>query len=145
MEIRSDVADMLRAGHSDREIARRLHVDDKAVAAARKVLGLPRHKTGIKAASSPQDLFRQRTRPVDGGHLEWTGYRTNDGTPFFRWDRCGFTAGRVAFVMQHGRAPVGHVRPGCSYPGCVAPGHMEDQPMRDQLKKQLAGIFGCAA
>jgi hypothetical protein len=145
MEIRTDVADMLRAGHSDREIARRLHVDGKAVAALRKVLGLPRHKAGIKAASSPQDLFRQRTRPVDGGHLEWTGYRTSDGTPFFRWLKRGYTAGRVAFVMQHGRAPVGRVQPGCGYSGCVAPAHVEDQPMRDQLKKQMAGIFGGAA
>ena len=145
MKIRTDVADMLRAGHSDREIARRLHVDDKAVAASRKALGLARPKTGIKAASSPQDLFRQRTRPADGGHLEWTGYRTNDGTPFFRWLKRGYTAGRVAFVMQHGRAPVGRVQPGCDYPGCVAPAHVEDQPMRDQLKKQMAGIFGGSA
>ncbi|MFE5090633.1 hypothetical protein ACFRCI_09555 [Streptomyces sp. NPDC056638] len=142
MKIRTDIADLLRAGHSDREITRALHIDGKCVAAARAALGLPRHKSGVKAAGSPQDLFRQRTSPVDGGHLEWTGYRTNDGTPFFRWNKRGYTAGRVSFVMQHGRAPVGYVRPGCGYPGCVAPAHVEDQPMRDQLKKQLAGIFG---
>ncbi|MFF8716204.1 hypothetical protein ACF07T_32935 [Streptomyces sp. NPDC015184] len=145
MQIRSDIAEMLRAGHSDREIARALHTDGKAVAVARAALELPRHRPGKKAASSPQDLWRQRTRPIDGGHLEWTGYRTNDGTPFFRWLKRGYTAGRMAFVMQHGRAPVGRVQPGCGYPGCVAPAHVEDQPMRDRLKKQMAGIFGGAA
>ncbi|MFD4943057.1 hypothetical protein ACFWNT_11075 [Streptomyces sp. NPDC058409] len=145
MKIRTDIADLLRAGHSDREISRVLHLDNRTIAAVRTELGLPRHKSGIKAAGSPRDLFRQRTRPVDGGHLEWTGYVANDGTPFFRWNKRGYTAGRMAFGMQHGRAPVGRVRPGCGHLGCVAPSHVEDQPMRDQLKRQLAGIFGGAA
>jgi hypothetical protein len=142
VKIRTDVAEMLHAGHSDRAIAEELHTDAKAVSAARRVLGLPRHKTGIKAADSPQDLFRQRTRPVDGGHLEWTGYRTNDGVPFFRWKKQGFTAGRMAFVMQHGREPVGQVRPGCDYEGCVAPGCVEDQQMRNKLNTTFNAIFG---
>ena len=142
MKIRKDIADMLRDGHSDSDTAKALDIDVKAVAAARRILGIPRHKPGRTAASSPQELFRERTRPVDGGHLEWTGYRTNDGTPFFRWKKQGFTAGRVAFVMQHGRAPVGRVRAGCDYEGCVAPGCVEDQPMRDQLTSTFNAIFG---
>lgn len=142
MNIRPDIAELLQAGCSDHEIARRLNVCARTAGAARNELGLPRHKPGPRAASSPQDLFRQRTRPVQGGHLEWTGYRTNAGTPFFRWLKKGYTAGRIGFVMQHGREPVGYAIPGCNYPGCVAPAHLEDQPMRQQLKTQMAGIFG---
>ncbi|WP_393057674.1 hypothetical protein [Streptomyces sp. LN549] len=145
MSIRPDIAELLRAGCSDREVTRRLNVDNRTVATARTSLGLPLHKPGVRPASSPQDSFRQRTRPVDGGHLEWTGHRTNCGTPFFRWMKKGYTAGRIAFVMQHGREPIGYALPGCGYRGCVAPAHLEDQPMRDQLKTQMAGIFGGAA
>lgn len=145
MNHRPDIVELLRAGCSDREVARRLGVDPTTAAKVRTDLGLPRSKSGPKPASSPQDSFRQRTRPVPGGHLEWTGHHTNSGTPFFRWAKKPFTAGRVAFVMQHGREPIGYARPGCGYRGCVAPAHMEDQPMRDQLRTQLASIFGGAA
>lgn len=145
MTHRPDIVELLRAGCSDREVARRLNVDNRTVAAARTTLGLPRHRPGIHPASSPQDLFRQRTHPVPGGHLEWTGYRTNAGTPFFRWNKTGYTATRVAFVMHYGRNPIGYVKPGCGVSGCVTPAHMEDQPMRDQLRTQLANIFGGAA
>ena len=99
-------------------------------------------RPGRRPASSPQDLFRARTVPVTGGHLEWCGYTTNKGVPFVRWLKRGYTAGRIAFVMQYGRAPQGAVRAGCDYPGCVAPGHVEDQAMRDQLKRQLESITG---
>ncbi|WP_051878904.1 hypothetical protein [Streptomyces sp. NRRL B-24720] len=142
MKIRNDVADMLRAGHSDSATAKALHTDAKAVAAIRRTLGIPSHKPGRAAASSPQELFLERTRPVDGGHLEWNGYRTNDGTPFFRWKKQGFTAGRIAFVMQHGREPIGRVRAGCNYEGCVAPGCVEDQQMRNKLNSTFNAIFG---
>lgn len=144
MRVRADIAELLRAGCSDREIIARLHVDSRTAAAARRELGLPTHRPGVQPASSPQDLYRARTRPAPGGHLEWLGYRTNAGTPFFRWNRRGYTAGRVAFVMQHGRQPVGQVRAGCDYPGCVAGPCLQDQPMRDQLNTQYAAIFGGA-
>ena len=144
MNVRADIAELLRAGCSDREVARRLHVCERTAGAARAALGLPLHKSGVKAAASPQDLFRARTTPISGGHLRWDGYRTNDGTPFFRWMKKGYTAGRVAFVMAHNRPPVGRVQSGCEYPGCVAPDHVEDQPMRDQLKAQMTSIFGGA-
>ena len=144
MKVRADIVELLRAGCSDREITRRLHVDGKAVAVTRRTLGFPLHTSEVRPAASPQDLFRARTRPVTGGHLEWTGYRTNAGTPFFRWMKQGYTAYRIAFVMAHNRPPVGRVQPGCGHPGCVAPAHVEDQPMRARLKTQMTSIFGGA-
>lgn len=145
MNIRPDVEQLLREGCSDHEIARRLHVCERTAGAARTALGLPRHKSGRRAAASPEDLFRARTRRVKGGHLKWLGYRTNDGTPFFRWMKKGYTAYRVAFTIRHNRPPVGQVRPSCGYPGCVAPEHMDDKPMRDQLHNLTKSIFGGTA
>ncbi|MFE6931795.1 hypothetical protein ACFVDT_07160 [Streptomyces sp. NPDC057699] len=145
MKVRLDVAQLIREDHSDREIARRLHVRSSIVRETRQALGLPPRPVGIKAADSVEELFHQRTTPVDGGHLEWTGYRTFKGTPTVRWNQRPFSAYRVAFGIRHGRPPVGQVRPGCGYPHCVAPDHVEDQQMRDQLKTQMTAIFGGAA
>lgn len=144
MNLRADIVELLRAGCSDREVSRRLNVDNRTASRARAALGLPRHRPGPIAPSSLQDAFRQRTRPVDGGHLEWTGHR-DTGTPFFRWATKKYSPARVAFVMQHGRAPVGNALPGCDYPGCVAPAHITDRPMRDRLNILAAAIFGDAA
>lgn len=145
MTHRPDIVELLRAGCSDREVARRLHADTRIIARTRIDLGLPTHKPGRKGASSPQELFRLRTRPADGGHLEWTGRRNNCGTPVLFWNGVTYTAGRIAFVMATGRAPVGPVVPGCDYPGCVAQDHVQDQPMRQKLDALAAAIFGGAA
>lgn len=142
MKIRVDVAEMLRAGHSDRDIARALHADVKAVAAARKVLSLPKGRPGHVAASSPQDLFRRRTAAAADGHLTWTGHVANNGVPMLCWAGRKFTAYRLAFIMRYGRQPVGQVRPGCGFHGCVAPDHVQDQPMRKRDRAAYAAIFG---
>lgn len=142
MKIRADVAELLRAGHSDREVSRALHIDAKTIAAARTALGIPKARPGRKAASSPQDLFRRRTKAATGGHLTWTGHVTNNGVPMFRWAGRKFTAYRLAFVIRYGRQPVGQVRPGCGFHGCVAPDHVQDQPMRVRDREAYASIFG---
>lgn len=144
MKVRADIAELLRAGHSDHEIARRLHVCERTASQTRRALRLPTHRPGAKPAASAEELFRSRTLPIGGGHLKWTGYRTNAGVPFFRWRKKGVTAYRFAFTLRHGRDPIGYAKPGCGYPQCVAPDHVEDQPMRDQLKTQMASIFGGA-
>lgn len=142
MKIRADVAEMLRAGHSDRDIARALHTDAKAVAAARKALNLPKGRPGYAAASSPQDIFRRCTEAAGGQHLRWTGHISSTGVPRVRWMGRMFTAYRLAFVMRYGRQPVGQVRPGCGFHGCVAPDHVQDQPMRVRDREAYASIFG---
>lgn len=142
MKIRTDVAEMLRAGHPDHEISRTLHTDGKAVAAARRALHIPRARPGRKPASSPQDLFRQRTETTADGHMRWTGYVKSDGVPAVRWAGRPFTAYRIAFVMRYGRAPIGRVQPGCGVRGCVAPDHVQDRPMRERDRTAYNAIFG---
>lgn len=142
MKIRADVAAMLRAGRSDRDISRTLHVDAKTAAAARAALRIPKARSGPAAATSPQDLFRRRTEAVDGGHLKWTGHIGSNGIPVIRWAGRLSSVYQLAFVMRYGRPPVGQVRPGCGFHGCVAPDHVQDQPMRVRDREAYAAIFG---
>jgi hypothetical protein len=144
VKIRPDVAELLRAGHPDRAIARQLNVDAKRVAKARTFLGLPKAKRGVKPAATPEDLFWRRVKPTDDGHMQWTGSHTA-GTPSMRHGGVVHTAYRVAFVIANGRDPEGYALPSCGHAHCVKPGHHNDRADRDREKRVdalYAGIFG---
>ncbi|MGA5330980.1 hypothetical protein ACPCJT_20345 [Streptomyces griseoincarnatus] len=145
MKIRADVAELLKAGLSDTAIARQLGVDRECtVAPARAALGLPKHKPGRTPASTPEDLFWRRVRPLDDGHMEWTGTRTN-GVPTLRHGGRVHTAYRVAFRIANGREPEGQAKPGCGRDGCVAPACQTDRITRAEARKVDAlygAIFG---
>ena len=126
MTVRADIAELLRAGYGDRTIARQAGVSIGTVTRARAELGLPKARGGIKAAGSPEDLFWRRAQPVDGGHFEWTGHRTNRGTPMLGWKGGHYSALRVAYRIRHGQDPQGYAFVACDHPGCVAPGHVGD-------------------
>jgi hypothetical protein len=140
VKIRTDVAELLRAGCSNREIARRTGVDHTTAARARAALRIPPLPGGTRALT-PATAFTIHTRPVRGGHLEWTGHRNSHGTPLIRIAGRTRSAYRIAFQMQYRREPVGHVRTGCDHEGCVAPAHVEDRLLREQYTV----IFGAAS
>ncbi|MGW5130388.1 hypothetical protein [Streptomyces sp. NPDC004135] len=136
MSIRPDVAELLRAGYSDRAIARQLNVDVKAtVAPARAALGLPAAKPGRKPAATAEDLFWRRAEPTSDGHMEWTGYRNNGGVPTLRHGGRGLSAYRIAYRIAHGREPEGYTRPACGRDGCVAPACQADRVSRAEDRK----------
>ncbi|MFJ8146610.1 hypothetical protein ACIQ6R_16285 [Streptomyces sp. NPDC096048] len=139
MTVRADVAELLHAGYGDRTIARRLGVTAASVTAARATLGLPPGRAGHKPAGSPEDLFWRRTKPVDGGHLEWTGHRTNKGVAAIKWQGTAYTAGRIAYRIRYGEDPVGHTHAPCGYDGCVAPAHVEDSKVVTRKGRPGAG------
>ncbi|MFJ4649503.1 hypothetical protein ACIP6Q_39215 [Streptomyces bobili] len=148
MKVRSDVAELLKAGLSNRAIARELHVDAKDVSAARIVLGLPKAKSGKRPASTPEDLFWHRAQPTDDGHMQWTGYHTKDGVPGLRHRGTFYTANRLAYRMATGRDPEGYALPSCGRDHCVKPGHHTDRVDREREKRvdSLYGaIFGQSA
>ncbi|MFF3928184.1 hypothetical protein [Streptomyces hirsutus] len=131
MNTRAAIEQLLRAGYGNKAIARRVRVRHQRVAAIRADLGLPNVVRPAKTTCS-DDAFWQRTQPVAGGHLNWTGVpclRTTDGM---------LTAYRIAFRIRWQRDPEGPVKPGCDMDRCVHPDHVEDQPMR-QL---YTAIFG---
>lgn len=142
MTVRSDVADLLHQGLSDSAISRRLHCDAKAVSRARAALGLPKAKSGYRAAESVIDLFHARTEAVDDGHLRWTGYTSKAGQAGVRYAGRVHTALRIAFRIQYEREPVGHCSTDCGMAGCVAPAHVEDDTTRTRTRATYASLIG---
>lgn len=135
MKVRADIAELLRAGHSDAAIARQLHVDKKTAAKGRATLGLPKSKPGKKPAASSEDLFWRRVKPTDDGHMEWTGF-SSAGTPCLRHGGRNQTAYRIAYRIANGRGPEGQALPSCGREHCVKPGHHEDRADREKRQQQ---------
>ncbi|MFE5514497.1 hypothetical protein ACFQ9J_28580 [Streptomyces sp. NPDC056529] len=135
MDIRQDVANLLLAGRSQREVSETLHVGYQQVRAARVALGLPPHKPG-RPAEAIEVTFARRTHATADGHLIWDGHdlgiRSVDGAHS--------SAARYSFRRRYGRNPVGKVLPGCGVRHCVHEDHVEDRLMR----QQYAAIFGTA-
>lgn len=141
MKIRTDIAEMLRDGLTDIQIARHLHTAPKTVAAARASLGLPKTRPGKPRQLSLDQALRDRSRIVDGDHWEWTGPQSN-GRPVVFFDGRRYTAARAAFILRHQRAPIGDVLPGCGRAGCVAPDHVDDRPARARNQATYDALFG---
>ncbi|MFF5404566.1 hypothetical protein ACFY8K_17005 [Streptomyces misionensis] len=139
---RADIVALLREGQSDKYIGRTLHTSPMRVARIRAELQLPRYE---HTAAPIAEVWAARTRPVDGGHLAWTGFWREGNCPVIKHSGEEYSARRVAFRMANGREPQGRVKAGCGWALCVRPEHVEDQPMRDQLRTQYTAIFGAAA
>lgn len=146
---RADIAELLRAGHSDRAIAKQLHVDArKTVAPLRSHLGIPKTKSGPTPAASVEELFWRRATPTDDGHMEWNGTHGTGNVPTLRHGGRQHSAYRVAFRIANGRDPEGYALPSCGRDGCVKPGHHADRRDREQAEHVNAlyeAIFGEAA
>ncbi|MFJ2206028.1 hypothetical protein [Streptomyces microflavus] len=84
--------------------------------------------------SSWQDAFDSHIVEVEGGHLQWTGATTVDGTPVVAFDSQVETGYRLAFRWHHEREPVGPVRPTCGYGGCLTGEHLADRQLREKRR-----------
>ncbi|WP_257980371.1 hypothetical protein [Streptomyces sp. CB02959] len=96
------------------------------------------------AASVPAGLaaaFAKRTRETADGHLAWTSRPTKGGGRFRHQGR-DYTAFQAAFILGHGRLPMGSVRPSCGVPTCCSPAHVDDQTTRQRDRAALAAITG---
>ena len=141
---RAEIAAML-AGHSNQAIAAALGVDRTAV---RRV----RREEGVSWDAPPppwntaEEKWAVHVRPVDGGHLEWTGERgTTSDSPVMRFREKSTSPAAIAFRMRTGRDAVGQVRAECGFPHCVAPEHLDDAASRMRVRGQLRAITGMGA
>lgn len=89
----------------------------------------PRTKATTDAPAAPQplpdtlqELWAQRTQPLDGGHLAWQGYEP------IKWRGRNLTPRQIGFTVDRGRPPVGRVLRTCEVDGCVA--HFADNEER---------------
>jgi hypothetical protein len=139
---REEIIAALRAGHSNNQIMRDLRCDKARVRALRRELGLP---TFIPAEQTRtiEEKWALFTRPVDGGHMEWTGTRgTSSGTPVLSYKEKLYTAASIAFKIKTGRDPQGYSIPDCGMTHCVAPQHVDDEAGRQQTRRELRARQG---
>ncbi|MER5882679.1 hypothetical protein ABT160_02505 [Streptomyces sp. NPDC001941] len=135
-----EILTRLHQGLGNNAIARALHVDKNRVARIRREHGIPVYQ---KAMPTLEEKWRSLTRPVAGGHLEWTGARgRSSGTPVMRYRDRRYSAAAVAFRIRYGREPVGYVIAECGVRHCVAPDHVDDQAARAATRETLRHLKG---
>lgn len=131
----------LLAEHGSNAIARMLGVDRAAVRRIRAEAGIP-----YAPAGQPRTVEEKWTlfaKPVDGGHMEWTGERQSDsGTPVMRFKEKSCSPAAIAFRIEHGRDAVGQTFADCGLKHCVAPGHVVDEAGRIRIREQLRYVMG---
>lgn len=133
---REQIIEALKAGKSNTAISRELRADKARVRQIRAELGVEPH-VHIPQPLTLEEKWAVNTRPVDGGHLEWTGERrTASRTPVLRYWPKTYSPAAIAFRMKHGRDPEGQVYADCGMKQCVAPDHVDDVPGR--LAKRAA-------
>lgn len=145
MQIREDIALMLRAGHTQVHIARTLRVAPLTVQRAREALGLPAPKPGPRSPASFDEVFRAYAVPAEDGHVRWTGTVSSSNVPAAWMSNKFRSAYRIAFELHHGREPDGRVRAECGMPICVAGAHLTDRRLREANRRAdnaFALIFG---
>lgn len=139
---RTDIITLLQEGHSNNRIARELHCDKPRVARIRTELGLPNY-VRTEQTRTVADKWKLFAKPVDGGHIEWTGERAKaTGTPVMRHKEISTSPAGVAFEMRHGRPPQGYVRAECGLQHCVAPDHVNDEAGRQEARRQVRAQRG---
>ncbi|MDT0382900.1 hypothetical protein RM572_29565, partial [Streptomyces sp. DSM 42041] len=85
----------------------------------------------LPARRTLEEKWAANTRPLEGGHLEWTGERVGTSrSPIKRYREQLYSPGAIAFRMRTGRHAVGRVQAECGVHQCVAPACVEDQPGR---------------
>lgn len=137
----ADIMALLREGHSNAEIGRRLRTSANRVGRVRRNAGLPNWQPG--SSLTLEQRWEADARPVSGGHVRWAG-QLRGVTPNLIHHKQNYSARRVAFRLGHGREPVGRVLTGCGLSWCVAPGHTTDRPMR-RADRVYSVLFGSAA
>ena len=137
---RDAIVAQLRNDLSNAAIARALGCDGHRVGAIRRELGLPNFRP---KKLTLEQKWEKHTKPLEGGHLEWTGERASaSGTPVLRYEEACYSPASIAFEKHHGRKSKGHVKAECGVRQCVAPAHVEDEPGRQRLREQLRRIRG---
>lgn len=149
MKVRADIAELLRAGVPQIQIARRLHCAPLTVQRTREALGMPSPGCGRRDTyTSLEDAYRSNSEAIEGGHARWTGHTDTNGHPRLNFRQQRISVRQVAFRLHHGREPKGRLSVGCDMAHCVAGAHLEDQQIRDANRRAdvvFKAIFGTAA
>lgn len=131
----AEIRALITAGKNNHAIARELHTDRVPIRRIRKETGIP--NPPLQPLTLEQK-WAARTKPVDGGHLEWTGERVGPGrSPTMRYKETSHSPTAIAFQIKHGRPPQGYAIAECELNQCVAPDHVDDEAGRFAKRQQL--------
>jgi hypothetical protein len=133
------MAALVREGHTDAVVAKRLHVDRRAVARVRGILGVP-PKTNTTTKAQKLDRF---STELPDGHTGWTGRRNRvGGAPVIRHLGREMPAAAVVFEQRTGRTPVGICRADCGVQHCLTPDHVVDDIERRAVRMAERSLYG---
>ncbi|MDT0377311.1 hypothetical protein RM572_00785 [Streptomyces sp. DSM 42041] len=137
-----DVIRLFNAGCTNTEIASRLHMDRSTVGRLRRDLGYPPAPRPRPRPRSLGEVFTAGTTSLPGGHVLWTGHRTEDGTPVLKHQGRHHTVRRVAWFLEHGWWPKGRVTAGCEHRWCVTGHHQRDSAGVQQARADGRAVTG---
>lgn len=126
-QARDKAVELLHEGLPDLQVAAATGLGRTTVGRLRGSIGLPNRY----AARTPQDVYAERAKPGDDGHMEWVG------APAVSINNRRYTAAQLAFRVGHDREPEGAVMVTCGRLGCVDPAHLADQAMRVQARQAV--------
>ncbi|GAA5056321.1 hypothetical protein [Streptomyces similanensis] len=141
------LATLFRAGATDAAAARQLNIAKSTAGLWRRRLGIapaPKQPSSLRSPLTVAEKWQQFVRPVEDGHMEWTGRRRPGPSAVLEFTHHGrvHSARRVAFTIRTGREPEGTVTTECERAGCVAPACVEDEPGRTRSRRHLAVVNG---
>ncbi len=133
------IARRVQAGFTDKAVADDLHVDRRAVARVRRIIGM---KPVTNSTTMQDKLDRFTGEPDAEGHVTWTGRTSRNGTPIIRHLNSEIPAARVAFERRTGREAVGMCRAECDVKHCVADRHVMDDLGRRTIRAMERSLHG---
>lgn len=116
-------SDGIFGGLTDAErlrIRRQVHRRKRAVVAP--VKAVKREPAPKPKKRTLQSLFADKTAPLDGGHLAWTG------KPQTWFQGQVYTPKQLCFAAEHGYRAKVRLRAGCGVDECVLPAHLVTVP-----------------
>lgn len=81
------------------------------------------------------EMFAARIAVDPDGHTRWLLKNTSISV-----NGRNRTPGQIAFLLGHGREPLGVIRAACGTSGCVTLGHLTDETMRREAKQAAAEV-----
>ncbi|MEW2393100.1 hypothetical protein AB0933_32540 [Streptomyces venezuelae] len=133
---REQIVEALQAGQSATSIARELRVDRARVRRIRNEVGIEVFVPVLQLRTM-EEAWAQSTKPVEGGHLAWTGLRGSSGTPVMTYREQSHSPAAIAFRIRTGRDAQGQAFAECGLRHCVAPEHVHDEAERIVAREEL--------
>lgn len=133
------MARLIREDLTDTAVAKQLHVDRRAVARVRSMLGVA---VKTNSTSIQDKLDKHSSEPDPEGHVTWSGRVSHAGAPLIRHVGKEVPAAAVAFERRTGRKPVGICRADCDVPYCIADAHVMDDLERRAVRAAERALYG---